>query len=551
MNFVGYQLHNGRGLKGYYGNPFIFTSLGDSEFWVETVLEDEKYQVDRIHARCAGRCVWKMRPSGMKLGKQNEPPQSRVLVMNRAEENSGMLPIEVINADVLPSFLPDDELTIQVIALPLEISYYKTGEDFEKTIAPADDGQKYLIGEGGLLPISLLHNHGMNNPERDQEHDSDLYVTFRATVKQLYHGTFGVGEDKRNFFIRCIAETQFGDLEFEHTYEQVPEDLRDNIEVGATIFGVCLLAGDVAINEYDHGMIRDFDHDLRLLRYTFQEGEADRMRTVLHPDAVYRSCWREDTTDGAEAIIEKFKSIHENRESKYIAHLATIVGVDEPKDGDYPIGTRCIVLADKEPDHYESIAFIDVDEKGFITYLSTSNDSRYHFAIDRREEKDPLDDIEFPDHVATPMFMRAKLKGILPGDMAEEDLLTEDEWDETARSYAEEILNAWDLNASDEAYKNAMEHVMGYVFAKGVESTVSQRIHFDAENAKAGILASDMEESDLFRLEKAMEKGRMFARDVTVFLNMTQTGEEGFGDVLKDAVFAAWKIGRHYVKWRG
>lgn len=49
---------------------------------------------------------------------------------------------------------------------------------------------------------------------------------------------------------------------------------------------------------------------------------------------------------------------------------------------EYPVGTRCIVLADGDADDYESIAFMTMDDNGMITKIKISTDGRYHFKID-------------------------------------------------------------------------------------------------------------------------------------------------------------------------
>ena len=66
-------------------------------------------------------------------------------------------------------------------------------------------------------------------------------------------------------FIRCCADTQYGPIEFDHTIDQVDEDQRKNIKVGSVVSGICILSGDVAINEYENGAVKDLKHDLMLL----------------------------------------------------------------------------------------------------------------------------------------------------------------------------------------------------------------------------------------------------------------------------------------------
>ncbi len=84
---------------------------------------------------------------------------------------------------------------------------------------------------------------------------------------------------------------------------------------------------------------------------------------------------------GARSIIDRFTYIHNNRDSEYSTYFATITEIDEP-GMEYPVGTRCIVLADGDADDYESIAFMTMDDNGMITKIKISTDGRYHFKID-------------------------------------------------------------------------------------------------------------------------------------------------------------------------
>ena len=57
------------------------------------------------------------------------PKTERILMMSRNTDNGGMLPVDIITADVLPSFLKDDRLTLQLVAPCLEVNYYATEEE--------------------------------------------------------------------------------------------------------------------------------------------------------------------------------------------------------------------------------------------------------------------------------------------------------------------------------------------------------------------------------------------------------------------------------------
>ena len=297
------------------------------------------------------------------------------------EEQGGLVPIELITADVLSSLMKDDKVAVQVLALPLDIKYYATEEEYAEAQPDGKDGHKWLIGNGSLVALSFLYNHSLERYEQGKDYETDRYVQFTATVKKIYNGIFEIDGNQHNAYIRCYADTEYGELEFDHTLEQVPEEMRENIKVGSIISGTCILSGDVAIREYENGIVKDFDHNLRLLRYSLGKGDPERLAKVLAPNVVFETDTSGKSYHGARSIIDRFTYIHNNRDSEYSTYFATITEVDEP-GMEYPVGTRCIVLAEGDADDYESIAFITVDDNGMITKIKISTDGRYHFKID-------------------------------------------------------------------------------------------------------------------------------------------------------------------------
>ncbi len=385
MGFLGYLVQEGKAITGYYGMPYLFKPTGNVEFWIKTnKTADEKLEVVDFDTHCGGNCVWEMVHSGIDITPKDAPKLNKTVIFNRLD-SGGLLPVDIIAADVLPGLRGGDKVKMQMIALPLEINYY-TDEDAFAEAQPADDnGKKWLIKVGTMAALSFLYNHSPNRYDKEKDYPSDKYLQFAATVKKLFHGTFEINGEKHNTFIRCIVDTDYGELEFDHTLEQVPEELRDNIKVGAVISGTCILSGDVAIYEYDNGIVKDFDHNLKLLQYTFEGGDPERLSPVLAADVVYETDTSGKSYIGARAIIDKISYVQKNKENEYNAHLATITSIDGD-DIEYPINTRCIVLASGAEDNYESIAFITVDNDGMISKIKISTDDRYHFRIDKIEE---------------------------------------------------------------------------------------------------------------------------------------------------------------------
>ncbi len=378
-------VRNGTEIPGYYGMPYLFTQTGTSEIWVNIVPDEKGPKITGFHTHAQGNCVWRMVCSDIDISPKHNEKLERILIMHPLTKEpyiypDFMLPVNIINADVLPSFLKGDILTLQLVAPCVEVNYYATEEEFDADPSTNPNVRKWLREDGKLAPIHFMRNHNPEVFELGKEYDTDLLVHFRARVKRLEEGKLMVGGGKDRTFTRCIAETRYGELDFIHTVEQVPEKQRENIRVGSIISGTCVLSADAAIYEYKDGFIKDFSHDLLLLRYAMQRGEAERLRSVLTEDTVYEATYYGKTFVGPDAIIERFRAVHENHKGQYIAHLAEITGHDSP-GLEFPVGSKCIVLASEEEDNYESIVFMNVDQDGSIARIVVTSESGYVFSL--------------------------------------------------------------------------------------------------------------------------------------------------------------------------
>lgn len=415
-------IQDGKILKGYSG-AYVNHHLGDAQMILRLRKREEKWEAIGIDTHSSGRCVWNVRIINTLPCEGGGPFEKRCLV-KRAEDGNGMAVINIVNADVLPSFAEEEEIRLQMIAASDCFHYHASEDGYNASLPKDNHGKTWGVAEGAVFPAGFLKNHSVDQETSEADDEADQYVLLQAKVKALYHGIIQLGEEKHNRFIRCIMDTQFGELEFVHTYDQVPKEERENIRVGATVSGVFRLSGDAAIYEYENGMVRDLENHLKLLRYCITGGDPERMRAVLAEDAVYQSETLHKTTCGPDDIIRHFVRVAEEGDSHYIVQMATIVEHKEEDASMYPVGTRCAVLSQNQPDKYESIAFLDLDDDGNIKRLLITADSRYRFRVDPKPvEKEP--DFELPKTMALSMANRAVYTGLLDWDITDPDDLVE------------------------------------------------------------------------------------------------------------------------------
>ncbi len=460
MNFMGYLVEKGKAITGYYDCPTFFNPMGSIDLFPKTKKkEDGQLEVVGLDTHCCGLNIWEMRNTGIDITPKDSLPTERVFMFKSNDDGSGLIPINLINADILPSFLEDDVVKMQMCAFPLEINYYADGDDYAKDQPESEDGKHWLLSDGSLLPAKFLANHSIkdNEDNEEKEYENDDYVLFKGVVKQLFHGVFEMEGHKERTFIRCIIDTNYGELIFAHTIDQVVPEQQDNIKVGSVISGVCVLSGDVAIREYDNGFVKDFDNDFRLLRQVILKGEAERLRPVLCEDAVYISDANKKSYVGANEIIERFNYIAKERDYECFATPATIVQVDSD-DLEYPVGTRCILISYNTEEEVSAIVFLDVAETGDIKKIHISEDSRYHFVADEKPSyPSPLDDIELPESVIKPICDRAKFHRLLDENVSLEDLANGIALEENWKINVDHILEALKNNPQADveiAFKN-------------------------------------------------------------------------------------------------
>lgn len=552
----GYIAQEGKAIVGYYGFPYLNQHFGDAQLILRTIRNDEEKRIEVVgmDTHSSGNCVWEVRLSGMNISRKEADVMERRCVAHRKNDGGGMAVINIVNADVLPSFDEGEEVKLQMIAFPSLIEYFKDEDEYAAAQPDWRDG-KLLLADGTMMPTGLMRNHDPESDKFEEDEDLDDLMLIRGTVKALYHGVFELGGERHNAYLRCIIGTEHGDLEIIHTIDEVKEEQRTNIRVGAVVNGVFTLSGDAAIYEYDHGIVLDEAHDLSILRSTFAGGDPERVRFVFAEDATYLAEYNNVTYTGRDAIIDRLKYVAEAADDKYFAYLATISSVD---DGDeslpYGAGRRCIVLASGEEDHYESIAFVDINENGRISKLLTSTNSRYHFRIDEKPKpKTPLDDIELPESVIEPIVLRARFHGIIGEGVTDENILRELDDARMYENNVHQMLST--LPHGDE--RTNLENLFGYLFAKAIETEYSEKhrvglfkkrliVSYTPGDAWGGRINTLLKPEQNERIVAAMKLGKQFAKDFALFHPFDEPHNDVYDADLLKALMIVQQLGKLY-----
>lgn len=552
----GYIAQNGKPITGYYGFPYLNQHFGNAQLILRTIRneEEKRFEVVGMDTHSSGKCIWEVCLSDMDIARKHADVMERRCVVKRKSDGGGMAVVNIVNADVLPSFEEDEVVKLQMIAFPASIEYFADEDAYTEAQPESSGGKKWLLSDGTMLPAGLMRNRDPESDEFESDEDLDDLMLIRGTVKALYHGAFELGGEKHDTYLRCIIGTEHGELEIVHTVGEVKEEQRGNIRVGATVSGVFTLSGDAAIYEYEQGMVLNEANDLAILRATFAGADPGRIRLVFAEDATYLVEYNHTSYHGRDAIVERLKYVAESG-VRHFAYPATIISVDKGDEPlPYDVGRRCIVIAYGEERSFETVAFADIDENGRIARLVTSENGRYHFRIDEKPRPEtPFDEIELPESAIEPMLLRARFHGIIDEKVTAEDILDDVEDAAMYQQNIDRMLSA--MPEGEEA--QTLGNLFGYLFAKAMEAAFVERqcadvfqerliVSYTPENVWNGTINTHRKPEQGEKFAEAMKLGRQFAKDFVFLHPAGMPHDDTYDADLRKALFVVQQLGKRY-----
>lgn len=390
-------------------NNYEFDSLQIIFRQVVTEIDDEGvYHMSTVgtdtHIR--GKAVWELRSRGIDLTPEDGVAAEKRGCFSDAKTGRGLVVVNLVNADVIPSYRKDEIIKMQVAFFPDWLSYYDSEEDIKRDADQNPDRAIRLQRELG--EVSAVGLRFARSRQADEDIDKvrwEAVTDVKAVIKKVSFESTQISEVTKGEYVRCTVDTEFGPLEIVHGIDMVAEEEREKIKEGNIVFATGIISADPAIYEYENGIVKDEANNFKLMCDVFEGGDPERLRAVLADDAVYASEFAEDAFEGPDAILDRIRFVQENS-SRYFAGMGTIISVDEG-EGEAPAeeGQRCIVLSAKQEGNYESAAFLEMNEEGEIVRISTSADPRLHFRVDPPLEEVPTLYEYDPDGISvTPTF---------------------------------------------------------------------------------------------------------------------------------------------------
>lgn len=453
----------GRAILGYNDTSYIHYVMDDAQLTTIAQLNEQKKTMNilRTDTHSLGNAIWKVRVVSV-LEDEEDTHYKKIMVKNH--NGRGMAVVNVIGSEVLPSYLPDEEITMQMVAFPINVQYFQDEEDYASIYPTGANGGKLMIGEGMVFPYGLLDN------EEEENRHVDL-VSVWGKIKGVYKAITkfeGHEKDECPHFIRCVIETQFGDLDIVHAWEVLGENNNlDHIKPGCICAVQAVLSGDVSIYEYENGILKDHETNLHALAYAMVKGEPERIRCILSEKFSFFSETSKTAIHDIEEFVRREHYINEQWD-RIEARFATIAQNGENSEGLYPVGERCFVLRYGDEEEFSSIVFIENDENNNICKIHISQDPRYVFDLDMVDDElddwDDMTDKQMLPGIQESILARARISLMVDSDLDDEEILEKVNSSDELIEHAEEAVS---VILKQEDKKNALKNALIYFYILG------------------------------------------------------------------------------------
>ena len=494
-------LRNGKAVTGYYDLPYINHHYGEMQISARVGHgEGDSLEFKGFDSHCDSLTTWPLRIVDQ-LPIYDEDDITAVKLMVKSSAGHNFLHVDVLNGDILPSFKKDETIELQMIAFSSDVSFYADEDDYSEHAGIEAKGSKYTLALNTVFPVGLFSDDD-NNKE---------FVQIVAEIKKMRRGHCQFGEQDFTPNYRFYVDTPLGELVIV-VPDEVLEKLEstENIAPGKIISCFARLSGDAAVNEYENGIVKDAENNLKLVAYSLENGDPERMRSVLAKNFVYHSDSSGKDINDINEYIEFAKDVNKNAKSRYTSYATIEEIADGEEDLEYSVGTRCAVIRYEGEDDFDAIIFVDTDAEGCISRILLSREPRYRFRVD----EPPADEISWEEVIARQTWQEAMINRARYHNLIAEDQGLEE---------ADAIVTEKEYEIKNDLLKQFNEEISQKTFSAAYMRGVG----------KSGI--RDYNEEHL------MDLGKQFYRDYTLRLSDEEQVEQ-----FKEALMLVYAIGRMY-----
>lgn len=407
--FLMAAVYGGTPVKAYSGLYFNkwYKNL---QIVVGSVIKDEEKGMEIVssNAHCAGMSIWKCR-----VIEEITPPNSSELDMrlmveplpDDEHESKSFTVVDVMNADVLPSYAPGEIIQLQVIAKADKIDFYADEEAFSKAegqkvkLPFGENGEKeeqmITIADGYPMPSGFMNNHTKTTKEADAADctDEDKWVYLRGKILKLgtYSALFEGNEEHEEvkWVLPAIpVDTYFGRIDIMFNAAWISEEQKEQMAAGNIISTVCEIQGDALVYEYEKGMVINKKNNMMAVRYAFSSGRMKRLLPILADSCRFYTDAHNMEIVGKEEIVkyldEKYRYITEDQKCRQFTAYGFVVN-DEEEIEQYSLqhkyGETCVAIGldDGNEKGWSQFAFLEYDDEEKICGINLTNGDHYQF----------------------------------------------------------------------------------------------------------------------------------------------------------------------------
>ena len=213
---------------------------------IEAEKKDDKVAVNYMKVHHVSPDVWKLKII-------NPLSMHKDCYMASREDGSGCIIIRLVNEQVLGEIKTGDIIEAQVVGMAMAIDIFEDEEAYKEKVPERKDGQKYLMGDGAIIPANMIINNSANLTEEERkeiDHSFDNLVDFKGTIKQVWKYPLRIFDIDVNNYYMAEVDTEYGNLHIVIPFPMFPEGLK-GFGAGNIIAGKLLISGDVCIDDYE------------------------------------------------------------------------------------------------------------------------------------------------------------------------------------------------------------------------------------------------------------------------------------------------------------
>ena len=410
-NLVLSAVDDGKPIRSYTGLYFNkwFRNL---QVIVGAVINDDEKKMDLVSSdvHCAGTNVWKCRVKEDITPKDSSDMEMRLLmelIPDEKHESRSFTVIDVMNANVLPSYAPGEIIQLQVIAKADKIAFYPDEEAFikaegqEVSLPSGENGEKekqtLTVSAGYPMPSRFMHNHVKKTKEEAKESectDDDKWIYLRGKILSMncYSAIFPGDEEHEDikWVLPAVQiDTCFGQVDIMSNRHWISEETLKQLDVGYIVSTVCELQGDPLINEYEEGMVSDPQNNLMAVRYAFESGKMNRLLPILSDQCRFYTDAHHREIIGKEKIVkyleEKYRYITEDQKCRQFTAYGFVANSDDEINQyglEHKRGEPCVAigLEDGKENGWSQFAFLEYDGENKICGINLTNGVHYVFS---------------------------------------------------------------------------------------------------------------------------------------------------------------------------